>query len=602
MAPGTRGRWAWSVGSGAGTMNVKMTAPADTASTPQATTLAVSPWAALAVLCSSLLIINLDTTVLNVALPTLVRDLHATSSQLQWIVDAYALVFGGLLLTAGSLADRLGRKRTFLVGLLAFAGGSAWAAFSGSVGLLIAARASMGVGAALLMPSTLAIITDVFRDPAERQKAIGLWAGASGVGFAVGPIVGGLLLAHFWWGSVFLINVPIAFAAALLAWRLVPDSRNPAALRPDLAGALLSVAGIGLVLWAVIEAPVDGWTSSLVIGPGAGGIALLAAFTVWERTSSHPMLNLEFFRARSFSVAVSSVGLVIFGLVGSLFVLTQLLQFDLGYSALQAGVRMLPIAAILAVLSPLSAVLNRLVGTKITTAAGMFCASAGLFMISHATVSWGYTTMLPGMVTIGAGAALVMPSVSASVMGSVPRSHTGVGSATNGTFIQLGGAIGVAVIGSLLSTRYHARMTPLIAPDHVSASIAATILGSIGGALGVAGHLGGTLGAQLANAARFAFISGTDLALLPAAAVVLIGCLLAAAALPTRARPPEPRPLALARTRAEDGGLLQHRAEPAISVATTWLRFDLLRVAEAPCGSATLLEPARRRPSGRHFF
>ena len=262
MAPGTRGRWPWSVGSGAGTMNVKMTAPADTASTPQATTLAVSPWAALAVLCSSLLIINLDTTVLNVALPTLVRDLHATSSQLQWIVDAYALVFGGLLLTAGSLADRLGRKRTFLVGLLAFAGGSAWAAFSGSVGLLIAARASMGVGAALLMPSTLAIITDVFRDPAERQKAIGLWAGASGVGFAVGPIVGGLLLAHFWWGSVFLINVPIAFAAALLAWRLVPDSRNPAALRPDLAGALLSVAGIGLVLWAVIEAPVDGWTSS----------------------------------------------------------------------------------------------------------------------------------------------------------------------------------------------------------------------------------------------------------------------------------------------------------------------------------------------------
>jgi len=531
----------WSAATGVGTVNTKITEPAGAGPTPPARARAVSPWAALAVLCSSLLIINLDTTVLNVALPTLVRDLHATSSQLQWIVDAYALVFGGLLLTAGSLADRLGRKRTFLVGLCAFAGGSAWAAFSGSVGLLIAARASMGVGAAFLMPSTLAIITDVFRDPVERQKAIGLWAGASGVGFALGPIVGGLLLAHFWWGSVFLINVPIALAAALLAWRLVPDSRNPAALRPDLAGALLSVAGIGLVLWAVIEAPVDGWTSGLVIGPGAGGLALLAGFAGWERTSSHPMLNLEFFRAPSFSVAVSSVGLVIFGLVGSLFVLTQLLQFDLGYSALQAGVRMLPIAAILAVLSPLSAVLNRLVGTKITTAAGMLCASAGLFMISHATVAWGYTTMLPGMVTIAAGAALVMPSVSASVMGSVPRSHTGVGSATNGTFIQLGGAIGVAVIGSVLSTRYQARMTPVIAPYHLSAPIAATIRGSIGGALSVAGHLGGTIGAHLASAARSAFISGNDLALLPAAAVVLVGCLLAAAALPARARPLEPR-------------------------------------------------------------
>ena len=514
-----------------------MIAPAVAAPPPVAHNRAVSPWAALAVLCSSLLIINLDTTVLNVALPTLVRDLHATSSQLQWIVDAYALVFGGLLLTAGSLADRWGRKRTFLVGLIAFAGGSAWAAFSGSVTLLVAARASMGVGAALLMPSTLSIITDVFRDPAERQKAIGLWAGASGVGFALGPIVGGLLLARFWWGSVFLINVPIAIVAAVLAVRIVPDSRNPAVLPPDIVGALLSVVGIGLVLWAVIEAPVDGWTSVVVIGPGAGVPPIGRLRGGWERKSSHPMLNLGFFAARSFSVAVSSVGLVIFGLVGSLFLLTQLLQFDLGYTALQAGVRMLPIAAILAVMAPLSSVLNRLFGTKVTTAAGMLGASAGLFMISHATVTWSYTSMLPGMVTIGAGAALVMPSVSASVMGSVPRSHTGVGSATNGTFIQLGGAIGVAVIGSILSTRFQGRMAPVIAPYHVPAPLAATILGSIGGALTVAGHLGGALGAHLARAARSAFISGTDLALLPAAAVVLVGCALAAAALPARARP-----------------------------------------------------------------
>lgn len=197
----------------------------------------VPPWATLAVLCSSLLIVNLDTTVLNVALPTLVRDLNANSSQLQWVVDSYALVFGGLLLAAGSLADRFGRKRTFVLGLVAFAAGSGWAAFSGSVGVLIAARASMGVGASLLMPSTLSIITDVFRDPAQRQRAIGVWAGTSGVGFALGPIIGGVLLAHFWWGSVFLINVPIVLVAVLLAFPLVPDSKNPAALRPESHGS-----------------------------------------------------------------------------------------------------------------------------------------------------------------------------------------------------------------------------------------------------------------------------------------------------------------------------------------------------------------------------
>ena len=222
-----------------------------------------SRWFALAVLCVSILMVNLDNTVLNVALPTLVRDLQATSSQLQWIVDAYALVFGGLLLVAGSLADRVGRKCTFLVGLVAFASGSAWAAFSGSVGVLIAARASMGVGAALMMPSTLAIITGMFRDAGQRQRAIGFWAGTSGLGFALGPIVGGLLLAHFWWGSVFLINVPIAAANVPCALPLVPDSKNPAAQRPDLAGAVLSIAGLsgGAVVdhrcagpWLVIRA------------------------------------------------------------------------------------------------------------------------------------------------------------------------------------------------------------------------------------------------------------------------------------------------------------------------------------------------------------
>jgi len=486
----------------------------------------------LSVLCVSILMVNLDNTVLNVALPTLVRDLHATSSQLQWIVDAYMLVFGGLLLVAGSLADRVGRKRTFLAGLVAFAGGSAWAAFSGAVSVLIAARASMGVGAALMMPSTLAIITDTFRDGGQRQLAIGLWAGTSGLGLALGPIVGGLLLAHFWWGSVFLINVPIAAAGLLCALPLVPDSKNPAARRPDLAGAVLSIAGLGLLLWSIIEAPVHGWSSALVIGSGIAGLAVLAGFAAWERASSHPMLNLQLFGRPSFSAAVGANGLALFGLAGSLFVLTQFLQFNLGYSALQAGVRMLPIAATIAVIAPLSTAAVRAAGTKLTASAGLLLIAAGLWQVAHASVTWTYTDTLPGLIMTGIGAALVMPAVSGSVMASLPRGDTGVGAATNGVSIQVGGALGVAIIGSLLSTRYQDQMTTALAPYHLPHTIQDTILGSIGGALGVASRVGGAAGHLLADAARSAFISGADLGLLTAAAVVLAGCVLALLVLP----------------------------------------------------------------------
>src|SRR5215472_93406 len=235
-------------------------------------------WLALAVLCVSLLMVTLDNTVLNVALPTLVRDLGATTTNLQWIVDSYVIVFAGLLLVAGSLADRLGRKRVYLIGLTAFALGSTWAAFSGSVGALIAARASMGIGGAMMMPSTLAIITDMFTGDTQRQRAIGVWAGTTGLGVALGPIVGGVLLARFWWGSVFLVNVPIAVIGLACATPLIRESRSQAIRPPDLVGAALSIAGLGLVLWSLIEAPVRGWTSLLVLAAGSGGLAVLTLF------------------------------------------------------------------------------------------------------------------------------------------------------------------------------------------------------------------------------------------------------------------------------------------------------------------------------------
>jgi EmrB/QacA subfamily drug resistance transporter len=489
-------------------------------------------WLALAVLCVSLLIVNLDNTVLNVALPTLVRDLHATDSQLQWIVDSYVMVFAGLLLVMGSLADRLGRKRLFLAGLVAFSGGSAWAAFSGSVGMLIAARSSMGIGAAMMMPSTLSIITDCFRDAGERQRAIGFWAATSGAGVALGPIVGGLLLARFWWGSVFLINVPIAVAGLALALPLVPDSRNPAAKRPDFAGALLSIAGLGLLLWAIIEAPAHGWSSGLVLGTGLGGLAVLGVFTVWELTSSHPMLDLSFFRRRQFSGAITSLGLVTFGLFGALFVLTQFLQFQLGYTPLQAGVRMIPAAAAIAVVAPLSALAVRVAGSKITMASGMLMIAGGLGWISAAGVTTTYVDTLPGVFLLGIGAGLAMPCATALVMGSLPQEHTGVGSATNGAFLQVGGALGVAVIGSLLSSRYQGNVSSALAGAHVPPAALHAILGSVGGALAVAAKVGGPLGAALAHAARSAFISGMDLGLRTGAIVGAAGGLLALVALP----------------------------------------------------------------------
>lgn len=493
-------------------------------------------WLALTVLCVSLLMVTLDNTVLNVALPTLVRDLHATTTELQWIVDAYVIVFAGLLLVMGSLADRIGRKRVFLAGLAAFAAGSTWAAFSGSVGHLIAARASMGIGGAMMMPATLAIITNMFRDPAERQRAIGMWAGTSGVGIALGPIVGGLLLTHFWWGSVFLINVPVAVLGAACALPLIPDSKNPAALPPDLVGALLSIAGLGLVLWSLIEAPARGWSSPLTIGAGVGGLAVLAAFAAWERASSHPMLNLRFFRNRRFSAAVGSLGLATFGLFSTLFVMTQFLQFSLGYSPLQAGIRVLPAAGAIAVVAPLSTVLVRAVGTKITVAAGLLVIAGGLTQLSAASATTTFTGVLPGLILLGVGAGLTIPSATESVMGSLPSAHAGVGSATNGTFLQTGGALGVAVIGSLLNTRYQDMMTSALAPYPVPHAAMQTILGSVGGALSVAARVGGQFGAELARLARSAFASGMDLGLTTGACVAAAGCLIALIALPSRGR------------------------------------------------------------------
>jgi EmrB/QacA subfamily drug resistance transporter len=493
-------------------------------------------WLALGVLCLSLLIVTLDNTVLNVALPTLVRDLGATSTDLQWIVDAYVLVFAGLLLVSGSIADRFGRKWAFVAGLVGFGGCSVWAAFSGSVGMLIAARASMGVGGALIMPSTLALITSMYTETRERQRAFGIWAATTGAGVALGPIIGGLLLAHFGWGSVFLINVPIAAVALGLAFPFIPNSRNPRAGRPDLLGALLSISGLGFLLWAIIDAPVHGWASPTVIGAGSAGVGVLVCFAVWERFASQPMLRLSFFRNREFSGAVLSVSMVMFGLFGALFILTQFLQFDLGYTALETGIRLLPAAGSIILVAPFASLLDRAFGTRVVVGAGLLLIAGGLWQIGAATVATTYVGTLAGMIMLGVGAALVIPSTTSAVMGTLPADHTGIGAATNSAFLQIGGALGVAVIGSQLSTRYQGRMTAALAPYHLSATMNDTILGSVGGALEFAAREGGTMGEMLAGWARAAFVSGMDLALVTGALVSVAAALLALLALPGRTR------------------------------------------------------------------
>ena len=499
------------------------------------------PKSVLAVVCVSALIVNLDNTILNVALPTLVRKLDATSSELQWIVDSYAMVFAGLLLVGGSLADRFGRKRLFLIGLAIFAGGSIGAALSGSVELLIRWRAVMGAGAAMTIPSSLSILNDVFRDPKERARAIGTWGGTIGLGIAIGPIAGGLLLANFWWGSMFLVNVPIVVAGFLAALVLVPDSKNPSAAPPDPVGAFLSVAGLGLMLWAIIEAPTQGWASAEVLGVGIASLVVLGAFVAWESRSHHPMLNLRFFSDRRFSIAAAAECLGTFGLLGALFLLTQFLQFDLGLSPLQAGLRILPLAAVLVVSAALSPILGRAVGIKFTVAAGLVAIAGGLWQISAASSPvTTYGNVLPGLLLVGLGAGMLFPTATNSVVGSVPQGDSGIGSAANAVALQVGGALGVAVIGSVFSTRYQDRMASALVGHHVPAAAAHDIVGSLGGALAVAASIGGATGGLLAQVARTAFMSGNRQALAVGALVATGGAVLVLARLPSRPIEQEP--------------------------------------------------------------
>jgi EmrB/QacA subfamily drug resistance transporter len=490
-------------------------------------------WWTLLVLSTSLLVISLDNTILNVALPTIERELDATSGQLQWIVDSYTLVFAGLLLTMGALGDRFGRRGALAAGLFIFGSASLASAFAASAPMLIATRALMGVGGALIMPTTLAILTNVF--PAhERPKAIGIWAAVAGIGVGVGPATGGFLIEQFDWTAVFLVNVPVVIVALAAIPKLVPDSRDPEQARLDPVGALLSTAGLGVLTATIIEAPDWGWSDTRILAGFGIAAAVLAAFVTWELRSSSPMLDVRLFRIRRFTGASGAVTLVFFALFGAIYFLTQYLQEVLDYTPLEAGVRMLPIAAGLIVGGPLSAKLAGRFGTRTVVAVGLTVVATALFILSGAQTDSGYSLIASALVLLGFGMGATMAPATESIMSSVPLNHAGVGSAMNDTVRMVGGTLGVAILGSLLSSSYGANMEPAVKSLPQPAADAAS--DSVGHASVVADQVGGSAGQALSNAAETAFTTAMSSTLTVAAITALAGAVLALIVLPARTR------------------------------------------------------------------
>ena len=473
-------------------------------------------WKTLAVLALSLVIIGLDNTILNVALPTLQEDLGASGSDLQWIVDAYMLVFAGLLLPLGALGDRIGRKKTLSAGLAIFGAASVAAALSDGTGALIASRAFMGVGGALIMPATLSIVTDVFPED-ERGKAIGVWAGMAAIGIGLGPLIGGALVEYADWQWVFIVNVPVVLAALAFGHVLVPDSRDPAPGRIDFAGALLAVGALGSLVYGLIEAPERGWVDGRILVSFGLAVVLGVGFVVRERMAPDPLLDVGLFRRRGFSLGSLAVSATFFAMFAMIFVLTQYLQFVQGASALEAGLKLTPVAAGLVLAASNSDRMVARFGAPRVVSAGML--GVGVFLAT--TLLWepGTSYVAIGIFVLGVALSMgnVMAPATAIVMASVPRAKAGVGSAMNDVNRMVAGALGVAVVGSIVSSAYSSRVTDAVPGLPAAGS------DSVGGATAVAAHLPGPAGDSLVHAAGGAFSDALGLGMGVAAGVLLVG-------------------------------------------------------------------------------
>ncbi|HEV3230239.1 MAG TPA: MFS transporter [Solirubrobacteraceae bacterium] len=480
--------------------------------------------------------INLDTTIVNVALPTLVRELHASNSQLQWIVDAYNLVFAALLLASGSLSDRVGRKGMLLAGLGVFGLASAAGGLTTSPGQLIVARCVMGLGAAMVFPATLSLISNVFTERAERARAIGLWGATAGAAIALGPIVGGWLLERFSWTSIFFAMTPVAALAIAFVIVTVPTSRDPNAPRIDWGGFALSTAAMALLIYTIIEAPNHGWGSVRSLAGFAVALALFGAFIAWERRSPAPMLDISLFRNPRFTAASGSVTIAFFALFGFIFLITQYFQFFKNYGPFSAGVHLLPVATSVGVASVVGTQLAVRFGTKLVVAGGLLLVAGFYAWVSTGTASLAYGTIALQMVIFGIGMGFTSAPATEAIMDVVPRHKAGVGSAVNDATRLLGGTLGVAVIGSVYASLYASRLSAAL-PAGLPRSLQSAAHSSAGAALGIAGRLSHRGHAGLAravhDAASSAFFHGFSAGNLVAAGVALAGAVAAAALLPS---------------------------------------------------------------------
>jgi EmrB/QacA subfamily drug resistance transporter len=501
-------------------------------------------WWVLLVLCLSVLLVTIDNTIVNVALPTLGRELSASTSDLQWVVDGYTLAFAALLLPLGALGDRFGRRRVLQLGMGGFVLFSVLAAFSATSGQLVGSRVLMGIAAAAVYPATLALLVSAFPDRRERATAIGIWSAVSGLAIAIGPLAGGLLLEHFWWGSVFLVNVPLGVVALVAGRVLLTESRGPARRRFDVLGAVTSVAGIALLVWTTIEAPGRGWTSAATLGGYAGAVAVLAAFVVRELRTAEPMLDVRVFTDRRVSAGSGAIALAFFSLFGFIFLITQYFQVVRGYGTLTAGVATLPFATVIGATSPLAIVAMRRFGTKLVVAAGLTTMAAGFAVAAGTSLDsayWG--RIVVAMVLMAAGLGLVTSPATEAVMGALRSDQAGAGSAVNDTVREVGGTLGVAVVGSVMSTVYGPKVFDALTAVGVPAGAARAAGDSVVAGVAVAGGLPGDLAGTATAAVQQSFLDGLSAGSWVAAAASLAGALAVLVFLPARAAEPEVVPV-----------------------------------------------------------
>jgi EmrB/QacA subfamily drug resistance transporter len=480
------------------------------------------PGLILLAVCLAASAINVDTTIVNIALPSLTRQLGATTQDLQWIVDGYNLAFAALVLAAGSLGDRFGRRPALLTGLLGFAVASGAGALCRTPGELIAVRFVMGTFAALIFPTTLSVISNTFSDRSERARAVGIWGAVTGLSVAVGPVTGGALLSVFGWQSVFVAIVPVALAAAAAVWRWVPESRDPAAPSLDLTGLVTATATISVLVYTIIEAPSHGWGAAVTLGGFAVVLVVGTLFVQVELRQAHPMLDVTLFRERAFSAASGSVTVAFFALFGFIFLITQYFQFIRGYGAFSTGARILPVALSIGASSVIGANLAPRIGTRRIVVAGLLLLGGAFLWISQIGPTIPYGVIVLQMLMMGTGLGLTSAPATESILTVLPPARAGVGSAVNDATRETGGTLGVAIIGSVYTSLYASGLLHSAAarlPRH-TLSVAQS---SVGAGYAVASRAPARLDETLLGAVQHAFMSGIHAGCLVAAGVCWLG-------------------------------------------------------------------------------